>query len=414
MSPERKKSPVALAGATRRSVVARETPENRRQLIAIAKRGIAHVEAGITPSQTDEVVEVPVENYLSQERWAQEVALFRRIPLMLALGGELRGPNSYKAMTVMDVPILLTRGADNEVRAFVNQCSHRGAIVVPEGIGTARRFACPYHNWTYDTTGDLVGVTDRQYFGDIDVSCMGLTPLPVAERAGLIFVVITPGVAMNIDEHLCGYDQVLDFFGFGDWHLISRRELAGPNWKIAYDGYLDYYHLPFLHRASFGPDMYNKAIYTSWGPHQRMTHPDPALLELRDIPDDEWDMDLICGGVWTIFPHISIAGGNGGGQVAQLFPGREPGSSQTILNYYLAAEPTDEQRAQAQEHAAFVEHVVRDEDYFTGFGIQRALASGAKRAVMFGRNEGGGQRFHRALDSYLAGDDAAARAGVAS
>ena len=104
---------------------------------------------------------------------------------MLALGGELRGPNSYKAMTVMDIPVLLTRGADGEVRAFVNQCSHRGAIVVPDGIGTTRRFACPYHNWTYNTMGDLVGVTDREYFGDIDVSCMGLTPLPVAERAGL-------------------------------------------------------------------------------------------------------------------------------------------------------------------------------------------------------------------------------------
>ena len=68
---------------------------------------------------------------------------------------------------------------------------------------------------------------------------------------------------MNIDEHLCGYDQVLDFFGFGDWHLISQRELPGPNWKVAYDGYLDFYHLPFLHRNSFGPDMFNKAIYTS-------------------------------------------------------------------------------------------------------------------------------------------------------
>jgi phenylpropionate dioxygenase-like ring-hydroxylating dioxygenase large terminal subunit len=409
MSSERKKSPVALTGATRRSAASRETPENRKQLIDIAKRGIAHVEAGITPSQTDEVVEIPVEHYLDQERWQQEVALFRRIPLMLALGGELRGANSYKAMTVMDTPVLLTRGADNEVRAFVNQCSHRSAIVVPEGAGTARRFACPYHNWTYNTMGDLVGVTDREYFGDFDVSCMGLTPLPVAERAGLIFAVITPGVAMNIDEHLCGYDQVLDFFGFGDWHLVSQRDLAGPNWKIAYDGYLDFYHLPFLHRASFGSDMHNKAIYTTWGPHQRMTHPDPALLELREIPEDEWNLDQICGGVWTIFPHISIAGGNGGGQVAQLFPGTTPGTSRTILNYYVAAEPSDEQRTQAQEQAGFLERVVRDEDYATGLGIQRALASGAKRSVVFGRNEGGGQRFHRALDRYVAGDAAPAQ-----
>jgi len=49
-----------------------------------------------------------------------------------------------------------------------------------------------------------------------------------------------------------GRQTVLDFFGFGDWHLIKRTELKGPNWKVAYDGYLDFYHLPYLHRNSFG------------------------------------------------------------------------------------------------------------------------------------------------------------------
>jgi carnitine monooxygenase subunit len=304
-------------------------------------------------------------------------------------------------MTVLDTPVLLIRGADLVVRAFVNSCSHRGAVVVPDGHGTGRRFACPYHNWTYDTVGDLVGVTDREYFGELDTSCMGLTPLPVAERAGLVFVVLTPGAVMDIDAHLCGYDQVLDFFGFGDWHLVSRKELAGPNWKIAYDGYLDYYHLPFLHRESFGPDISNKPIYYDWGPHQRMTSPDPGYLGLREIPEDDWDLDLVCGGVWTIFPHISFAGGNKGGLISQLFPGSAPNTSVTIQNYFVAAEPDDQQRTEAQATADFLEQVVRDEDYATGLRLQQALATGAKQHVVFGRNEGGGQRFHQLLDQYL-------------
>jgi nitrite reductase/ring-hydroxylating ferredoxin subunit len=302
----------------------------------------------------------------------------------------------------MDVPVLLTRHADGNVRAFVNQCSHRGAVVVPDGSGTARRFACPYHNWTYDTTGDLVGVTDREFFGTIDTDCMGLTPLPVAERAGMVFVVLTPGATMDIDGHLCGYDEVLDFFGFGDWHLISRREVPGPNWKIAYDGYLDFYHLPFLHRNTFGTEISNKPIYFEWGAHQRMTSPDPYLAELADVPEDEWNMDTMCGGVWTIFPHVSFAGGNGGGLISQLFPGSTPGSSLTIQNYFVAAEPSDERRAEAERTAEFLEMVVREEDYYTGLRLQRALATGAKEHVLFGRNEGGGQTFHRTLEQLLA------------
>ena len=401
MTDSPKKSATAPPGPFRRSSATVETDANRRQLITMALDNIEHVVAGNTPSQEADVKAIPVHTYLDPERWQREVDMFKRIPLMLALGGELRGPNAYKALTVMDVPVLITRNADGDARAFVNECSHRGAIVVDDGIGTARRHSCPYHNWTYDSEGDLVGVTDREFFGDIDTACMGLTPLPVAERAGLIFVIITPGATMDIDAHLCGYDTVLDFFGFSDRHLVSSRSIEGPNWKIAYDGYLDFYHLPFLHRKTFGTEISNKPIYYSWGPHQRMTSPDPSLLALRNLPDTEWNMDHICGGVWTIFPHISFAGGNGGGLISQLFPGRTPGSSVTVQNYFVAAEPSDEVRADAVSKADFLEMVVRDEDYFTGLRLQRALASGAKTHVLFGRNEGGGQRFHETVDRYL-------------
>ena len=182
MTRESKRSPTSPPGPVQRSLASVETTSNRRQLIDMARDNIAHTRAGNTPGQAEGIMRVPAGHYLDPERWAREVALFKRLPLMLALGGELRGPSSYKAMTVMEVPVLLTRGSDGEVRAFVNQCSHRGAIVVPEGSGTARRFACPYHAWTYDTRGDLVGVTDREFFGPLDLGCLGLTPLPVAER----------------------------------------------------------------------------------------------------------------------------------------------------------------------------------------------------------------------------------------
>jgi hypothetical protein len=52
-------------------------------------------------------------------------------------------------------------------------------------------------------------------------------------------------------------------------------------------------------------------------------------------------------------------------------------------------------------------YVVREEDYATGLRQQRGLATGAKSHVLFGRNEGGGQRFHRWLAQLLATDDAA-------
>jgi hypothetical protein len=124
------------------------------------------------------------------------------------------------------------------LRSFVNTCSHRGAIVVEEGTGVTRRFSCPFHAWTYDTRGSLVGILDRAAFGDVDMSCLGLTALPVAERAGLVFGGITPGMPFDIDAYLGIYGDLLEHLGLASCQLVGRQTVAGPNWKIAYDGYL--------------------------------------------------------------------------------------------------------------------------------------------------------------------------------
>ncbi len=381
----------------------------RDQLVAMARHNIEHVKAGTIPQEPD-VRRVPAANYHDPGRWQLEIdRVFRRLPLMLAFSAELREPGSYKAMQAAGVPVLLTRGPDGAVRAFVNMCSHRGAIVVPEGLGTARRFSCPYHAWTYDQHGDLVGILSREDFGDVDTSCLGLTPLPVAERAGMVFAILRPGSTLDIDAFLSGYDDVLASFGFEDWHLVSRRSIEGPNWKIAYDGYLDLYHLPILHRNSFGPNIPNRALYYSWGPHQRVSGPNPRLVELEDLPEDEWPTAVLNGGVWTIFPHVSIATfdtGSRGVLVSQLFPGATPGRSVTVQSYFLDHEPTDDEREVAMKQADFLEFVVRDEDYATGLGIQTAVETGAKSEFLFGRNEGGGQRFHGWVDRLVATDDA--------
>lgn len=383
---------------------------SRAQLVAMARKNIAHVEAD-TADQEPGCFSVATTDYTDPDRWQLEVdKIFKRVPLMMAFGGELAVPGSYKAMTAVGVPILLTRGADGEVKAFVNMCSHRGAIVVPDGLGTARRFTCPYHGWTYDGDGQLVGITNRAEFGAPDVDSLGLASLPVGERAGMIFVSLMPEGDFHLDAFLAGYDKVLAHFDLGGWHLANRCEIVGPNWKLAYDGYLDYYHLPILHRNTFGPDGSNKAIYNVWGPHQRMSRPDPSLVELQNIPEDDWDIDTTVSGVWTIFPNVSMAIYQGKSVLlSQLFPGPTPGESLTVQSYYLAEEPDEKTGAEAAKHAGFLEMVVRDEDYSTGFGIQKAIATGAKESFIFGQNEGGGHRFHSWVEQLVNADDEALR-----
>jgi nitrite reductase/ring-hydroxylating ferredoxin subunit len=382
----------------------------RSQLIGMARRNIEVVKSGVL-DRTQDVMRVPPTHYYDPDRSRLETdRVFKRLPLLLAMSGELKNPGDFKTMVVCGVPVLIVRDRSNEVRAFINSYSHRGAVIVTDRSGNRSRIACPYHAWTYDDLGDLVAVYKSEEFGDIDKSCHGLTPLMVGERAGLIWVSLDPATTLDIDTFLCGYDDVLSLFSFGNWSLFDHRTIAGPNWKMAYDGYMDLYHLPTLHEDTFGANMSNQALYHAWGPHQRVSSPNPGLLKLADQPEEDGLTDVLMSSVWSIFPQVSIASFDGGGRgvmISQFFPGDTPLESFTLQNYMMETLPTtDDMKAAANAQFKLLEYVVREEDYATGVRYHSNMILRSDFEVMFGRNEGGAQRFHRFLDELLACGDA--------
>lgn len=390
---------------------------SRSQLVEMTRSLIAHGEAD-TMELADEVVRVPASSYTDPELFELEKKrIFRRLPLMVAPSCEIPEPGDYKTMDICGVPLLLVRQKDGSVAAFLNMCTHRGNPVA-SGTGNASRFTCGYHGWTFKNDGALLGVASPKDFGAIDKAAHCLTRFPVYESAGLIWATLDPKSEIEIADYLCGYDSLLEHFGFDGWTLFSQRTLPGPNWKTAYDGYLDFYHLPVLHKDTFGADFFNRANYFAWGPHQRLSSPSKFAqktgsdeqLDLSQMSDDEIPQDALTQGVWTIFPHISIASFYGGGQrgamISQLFPGDTVGESYTTQFYVMENQPkTEEDVKSAHEQFDFLEIVVRDEDYKTGKRQHEALQSGLMDYVLFGRNERGGQVFHQWVEKLIKASD---------
>lgn len=384
---------------------------SREELVRMTKRTIDALKEH-KGELVDEHLRVPVEYYFDQDRWQAEVdRIFKRLPLVLGFSCQMKEPGAYSAVTVLGVPVLMVRGNDGQMRAFLNVCRHRGAQVAENGCGQARRFACPYHAWTYDTQGDLVGVFEAEAFGEIDRNTHGLTALPVTERAGLVWVTLTPNSTLDHDAFFHGYDEVLNYHDFANCHYAGAQTIKGANWKVAYDGYLDFYHLPILHKNTFGPDTSPKSLFEAWGPHQRLMAPDKrtSVQTLEGIPESEWPVDKMVFGVWTIFPHVSIAAFDAAGKVymiSQLFPGDNPDESWTTQHFLHTQPLTDEVKEAMVGRMEFMVKVVEDEDYKTGIEIQRGLKSGAMKEVVFGRNEGGTQAFHKWVQAILDADDA--------
>ena len=381
---------------------------DRSELAAMVKAGMVHAKAH-TIAKAPSVLKLPAKNYYDPAVFDAETArIFRRLPLLLAVTAEMPNRGDFKTLEATGVPVLLTRGQDGEVRAFVNSCSHRGTAVAAEPKGNARRFVCPYHGWTFGQKGELVGIASADDFGAIDKSCYGLVALRVTERAGLIWGILDPASTLSFDSFLSGYDKLLEHFGFADWHFFSSRVVAGPNWKIAYDGYLDFYHLPVLHKNTFGEGMSNQANYYAWGPHQRVQAPTRDLEAFETTPEAEWPVETMLNGVWTIFPHVSIASFEGGGRgvmISRLLPGETVGQSYTTQIYLMEKAPNEEQAKAAHDQFEFLKFVVEEEDYATGLRQQVALKNGGRDHVLFGENEGGAQRFHQWVERLIHTDD---------
>jgi nitrite reductase/ring-hydroxylating ferredoxin subunit len=385
---------------------------SRDQLIAIARREVDNLKQDRIDLMP-EVLRIPTADYVDQGRWEREVErVFKRLPLALAFSCELREPGQFRTLEVAGVPVLIARDSHGDIGAFINMCSHRGNYVELEASGRRKSFRCNYHAWNFGLNGELLSVFDESNFGHVDKSCNGLTRLPVAERAGLIWVTLNPRATLDVDQFLSGYGAMLEHLAFAETHLVGRQVLQGPNWKVAYDGYRDFYHVPVLHRPTFGPDLPYQPDFYSWGPHVRVIAP-KNFVDFADKPIDEWSIDELTPGVWTIFPNISIAGGrrgrgSGAGiyMVSQLFPGKTPLESITVQNFLSFSTPDTVDQQELAAYMALMIDVVAGEDYSTGFNVQKALATGAKPFSLFGRNEGGGQLFHRWVETLIDTDDA--------
>jgi phenylpropionate dioxygenase-like ring-hydroxylating dioxygenase large terminal subunit len=386
-------------------------PIARDELLRVARDLIAHSRANTVPV-ADSVVEVPAQRYCDPEYFDREKrAIFQRLPIVVAGSREIPQPGDHMSGDIVGIPVLVVRGRDGVARAFLNACTHRGAILT-SGSGSSARLKCPYHGWVFDDQGALVGVPCRKEFGEVDTDALGLRPFPVTERAGLVWAILDPTSTADIDQlldtFLGRFGALLEEFGLKNWTVLRRASFEGANWKLAFDAHLDFYHLPVLHRNTFGPDVSPHAFYYHWGPHQRLARPGKRggpvgignvdLFAQQDDPEDTWTNEAMMLGEWIIYPNVSINSFYSGGRgvlISQILPGETVDRSITVQTYFLEREPDETQRASAETLFEFLGNVVNGEDLPTSFDQQRALSTGMVPAMRFGRNEGGLQQFHK-------------------
>lgn len=372
---------------------------------SLVRRLIDHIENGTTDLD-DGVMEVPSAHYTSADHLQREIeALFHAEPLVLCLSGALPGPGSYTTVDLCGTPVLVTRDADGKVHALLNACRHRG-VRVADGCGRARRHTCPFHAWTYDATGQLVGLPTSSAFEGMQREGKGLVQLPVAEGYGLVVGRLRPGPPVDIDEYL-GPDlaEELSLLDFADWQPYGETHThpVGANWKVTLDTYRENYHFDYLHRDTLKSYAYGGVLtFDALGRHLRNASALRSIDELRAQPEDDWhDVDRYFSYQYSLFPNTCLTFDSRHIELWQIVPDGVDGSLVVHTAYARPGLP-DEEQAKLVEMAPWIcESVVDGEDFWVAGRTEPGIRTGLVDTVVFGRNEPACQHLHRGFAAAL-------------
>ena len=359
-------------------------------------RIFTHIDNGTT-DLGDTIWKEPVENYYSLERFNAEIALLRKLPIAYCPSAALPQNGSYIARNASKTPLLVVRGEDGEVRAFINACRHRG-MQVANGSGCKKKaFVCPYHAWTYSLEGKLKRIPGEDGFPDLNKDDHGLVEVSAIEKGGIVYVQQDGQIDIN------SLEKCLDYFT-DDQEMFQQGEVTDKaNWKLLTETLLEGYHIKSLHRDTFYPyGLDNINLVETFGPNSRVIFPFKRIEKLRDLQPNERKIKGTVTAVYHLFPNASVSLLSKHSNLTIMEP---IAPNQVKLVTYLMTNPQTKGSTanleDARRDALFVNESGQDEDREAARAIQETVTAPANTHLTFGYFEKAIVNFHSHLSKHL-------------
>lgn len=300
------------------------------------------------PARLERGTTLPFDWYTDPAVFERERELiFKRSWQYVALLDQLAEPGDTVPASVANVPIVLVRGKDGVLRAFVNICRHRGHIVVPDS-GKRPSLRCPYHGWTYGLDGCLRAAPRSDLEETFDPSQWGLLPLQVGTWGPLVFV--------NFDARSRPLHEwlgpVIDSATRAEVRLDGLRLWKQTefefraNWKVAVENTLECYHCPTLHSATIAKwfRVTHEAFRTTCVDYTIISEQDlqPPQKRPSEPPPYDPETDKTCVPLPFLWPNFQFTSFPGPRNL-MVFSFRPVSSDRTIGHFqYLFGEDADD------------------------------------------------------------------------
>ncbi|HKN00317.1 MAG TPA: aromatic ring-hydroxylating dioxygenase subunit alpha [Candidatus Binataceae bacterium] len=183
--------------------------------------------------------------------------IFEKCWIYVGHESEVPHAGDYRSRSVAGRPMVLVRGDDGVIRVLLNTCTHRGTMICRQKAGNAKTFQCPYHAWTFNSRGQLVGVPGEESYSDAfsrEERALA-SPAQVDNYRGFIFACFDPA-AQSLYDYLAGAREYLDLVA--DQSELGMKVVAGQqsysaraNWKLLVENSYDGYHGMPTHQRYF-------------------------------------------------------------------------------------------------------------------------------------------------------------------
>lgn len=161
---------------------------------------------------------------------------------------QLKNPGDFATLDMMRDSVLVMRGKDGALRAFMNVCRHRASKLLDGEGNCPGRIRCPYHGWSYAQDGQLKAVPSEHTFPGMKKADFGLKPVEMEVILGLVFVRLVSG-GPSLAEMWKDFIDMARPYRLEEMELVDTPWIGSwnCNWKVAVDNNLENYHVPIGH-----------------------------------------------------------------------------------------------------------------------------------------------------------------------
>ncbi|WP_319534321.1 aromatic ring-hydroxylating dioxygenase subunit alpha [uncultured Vibrio sp.] len=212
--------------------------------------------------------------------------IFQKEWLFVGMTSEIPSKGDYFTVEIAQSPVLIVRDADGQVNAFHNTCRHRGSRICLEHRGKVANLVCPYHQWTYDTKGNLL-FAGTEMGDEFDMQKHKLKPVHCKTAGGFIFICLgEQPPESDFDEFLATLEEYMEPYDVENTKLaVESNMYEKANWKLVLENNRECYHCSGSH-----PELLNTLL--EWDDTNDPRAP-KEFLDYYERMAAEWDAESI-------------------------------------------------------------------------------------------------------------------------